>query len=61
NKAFDEIDGEVIDVEFNINFGEKERILKALEESGDNRTVAAEKLGISRRTLQRRLKEYGIN
>ena len=61
NKTFDSLDGDVIDVELNITLGEKERILKALADSGDNRTLAAEKLGISRRTLQRRLKEYGIN
>ncbi len=40
---------------------EKMLILKALEECGDNRTNAAEKLGISRRTLHRKLKEYSIN
>jgi transcriptional regulator with PAS, ATPase and Fis domain len=61
DKTFDNLDCDVIDVELNINIGEKERILKALADSGDNRTLAAEKLGISRRTLQRRLKEYGVN
>ncbi|MHB9138741.1 MAG: sigma-54-dependent transcriptional regulator [Victivallaceae bacterium] len=40
---------------------EKMLILKALEECGGNRTNAAEKLGISRRTLHRKLKEYSIN
>ena len=45
----------------NINEQEHALILKVLEECGNNRTLAAEKLGISRRTLQRRLKEYGIN
>jgi len=39
---------------------EKEVILHALRESGNNRTQAARLLGISRRTLQYRLKEYGI-
>ena len=48
-------------MDLNINLSEKELIVKALEESDGNRTIAAEKLGISRRTLQRRLKEYGIN
>ena len=37
---------------------EKEAILRALEESGGNRTKAAERLGIGLRTLQRKLKEY---
>ncbi len=45
----------------NINEQQHALILKVLEECGNNRTLAAEKLGISRRTLQRRLKEYGIN
>ena len=45
----------------NINEQEHALIIKVLEECGNNRTLAADKLGISRRTLQRRLKEYGIN
>jgi len=40
---------------------EKEMILRTLEETGGNRTHAANILGISRRTLQMKLKEYGIN
>jgi len=40
---------------------EKEMILRTLEETGGNRTHAAKILGISRRTLQLKLKEYGIN
>jgi Nif-specific regulatory protein len=39
---------------------EKEYILGVLEEVGGNRTKAAQKLGISRRTLQYKLKQYGI-
>ena len=39
---------------------EKRMILRALEKTGGNRTKAAEKLGISRRTLHRKLNEYGI-
>jgi two-component system response regulator HydG len=39
---------------------EKEMILRTLEETGGNRTHAARILGISRRTLQLKLKEYGI-
>jgi two-component system, NtrC family, response regulator AtoC len=39
---------------------EKVLILKALKESNNNRTLAAERLGMSRRTLQRRLKQFGI-
>ncbi len=40
---------------------EKEIILRTLEETGGNRTHTAKILGISRRTLQLKLKEYGIN
>jgi two-component system response regulator HydG len=36
-------------------------IIKTLEECDGNRTRAAETLGIGRRTLQLKLKEYGIN
>ena len=40
---------------------EKDMILRTLDESGGNRTHTAKILGISRRTLQLKLKEYGIN
>ncbi len=39
---------------------EKNLILKTLRESNDNRTKAAEKLGITTRTLRNKLKEYGM-
>ena len=39
---------------------EKELIVKALKASGGNRTEAARQLGISRRTLHRKLNEFGI-
>lgn len=38
---------------------EKTMILKVLARSGNNRTRAAKELGISRRTLHRKLKQYG--
>src|SRR5205823_6819374 len=41
----------------NIHDNELRLIMRALDESGGNRTEAAKKLGISRRTLHRRLKE----
>jgi two-component system, NtrC family, response regulator HydG len=40
---------------------EKEIILRTLGDAGGNRTHTAKILGISRRTLQLKLKEYGIN
>ncbi|MRR55866.1 MAG: sigma-54-dependent Fis family transcriptional regulator [Deltaproteobacteria bacterium] len=39
---------------------EREAILAALQRTGGNRRMAAEELGLSRRTLQYRLKEYGL-
>ena len=39
---------------------EKQMIIEALEKTGRNRTKAAELLGISRRTLQNKIKEYGL-
>ena len=38
----------------------KQTILKALETCRGNRTEAAKELGISRRTLHRRLNEFGL-
>ncbi|MGJ8654877.1 MAG: sigma-54-dependent transcriptional regulator [Akkermansiaceae bacterium] len=43
--------------DFNLSALEKMTITRALEHSGGNRTLAAELLGISRRTLQRKLKD----
>jgi len=40
---------------------EKLLIVRALDECKGNRTAAANKLGISRRTLHRKLNEYGIS
>ncbi len=44
----------------NIHDNEVRLIMRALDESGGNRTEAAKKLGISRRTLHRRLKELQL-
>ena len=44
----------------NLHRTERNLIFRALEESGGNRTEAARTLGISRRTLHRRLKELNI-
>jgi PAS domain S-box-containing protein len=45
----------------NLDSMEEQMIIKALERTGGQRTLAAEQLGISRRTLSRKLKEYSIN
>jgi DNA-binding NtrC family response regulator len=39
---------------------ERQLIEQALKETDGNRTKAAQKIGISRRTLHRKLKGYGI-
>jgi PAS domain S-box-containing protein len=45
----------------NLESMEEQMIIKTLERTGGQRTLAAEQLGISRRTLSRKLKEYNIN
>src|SRR5579863_10136965 len=45
----------------NLESMEEQMIIKALERTGGQRALAAEQLGISRRTLSRKLKEYSIN
>jgi len=40
--------------------GERETILRALDEAGGNQTRAAQALGIGRNTLWRKMKKYGI-
>ncbi len=46
----------------NLNLGDIERtmLIKALERNDGNRSKAAQELGISDRTLYRRIKEYGL-
>ena len=44
----------------NITTNEKSLITKALEESNGNRTAAAKKLGISRRTIIRKIHQYHL-
>jgi two-component system response regulator HydG len=39
---------------------EKETILKVLETTGGNKSEAARRLGITRRTLHLKLKKYGM-
>ena len=53
--------GEVkVDAELTVDEMEKRMIIQALEKTGGNRTKAAEKLGISRRTLHRKLNQYEL-
>jgi two-component system response regulator AtoC len=47
--------------ELSLTEAEKQLIVKALDACGGNRTKAAAQLGISRRTLHRKLNEYGLH
>ena len=47
-------------VDLTVDEMEKQMVIQALDKTGGNRTKAAEKLGISRRTLHRKLNEYGL-
>jgi DNA-binding NtrC family response regulator len=51
---------ERVDAELTVDEMEKRMVVQALEKTNGNRTKAAEKLGISRRTLHRKLNQYGI-
>ncbi|MGH7971885.1 MAG: helix-turn-helix domain-containing protein, partial [Limisphaerales bacterium] len=44
----------------NVKAAERDLIARALKESNGNRTLAAKKVGISRRNFYRKLKEYGL-
>ncbi len=57
-KSFD--DSETIEESLSIIDKEKELILKALKKHRNRRKEAANDLGISERTLYRKIKEYGI-
>jgi DNA-binding NtrC family response regulator len=52
--------GDPRDPDWNLKDLSKQTILKALESCRGNRTEAAKQLGISRRTLHRRLNEFGL-
>jgi DNA-binding NtrC family response regulator len=58
---FETIAQEITEPE-NLNLSDLSRVVleKALERNGGNRNKAAQDLGISTRTLYRRLKEFGI-
>lgn len=45
---------------FSLSHAERQMIVETLKATGNNRTKAAERLGISRRTLHRKLNEYGL-
>jgi two-component system response regulator HydG len=59
--AENRIDGGLENPQGTIKEMEKAMIIKTLADLGGNRTRAAQVLGISRRTLQLKLKAYGRN
>ncbi len=52
--------GEVVEEILSLSEQEKELIIKALEKNNNKRKLAAKELGISERTLYRKIKEYDI-
>ena len=56
-------DSEVIEdtADYSMEGLEKQAIVAALKRNNDNRKLAAKELGISERTLYRKIKEYGIS
>ena len=51
-----------LDLDENITIEDAERTLieRALQEAGGNRKVAAERLGVSERTIYRKIQEFGL-
>ena len=49
-----------ISSEMTVRDAEKELIAQALKDTGGNRTLAAQRLGVSRRTLHRKLHKYHL-
>ncbi len=47
--------------DLSLQAAEREQILRALQASGGKRVEAARRLGLSRRTLYRKLSRYGIS
>lgn len=50
----------VVHAGMTVEDAERQLIAQALKETNGNRTKAAQRIGISRRTLHRKLKEYGL-
>ena len=51
---------EIVDENLNMNHIEKDAIVKALKKHNGRRREAADDLGMSERTLYRKIKQYGI-
>jgi DNA-binding NtrC family response regulator len=53
-------DGSITSGDLTVKEAEKQLIIRALKDTGGNRSVAAKKLGMSRRTLHRKLHTYQL-
>jgi len=51
----------VVHAGMTVEDAERQLIAQALKETNGNRTKAAQRIGVSRRTLHRKLKEYGLD
>jgi two-component system response regulator HydG len=51
---------DVVPADLPLDEVEKATILKTLELTGGNKSEAARRLGITRRTLHKKLKKYGV-
>jgi two-component system response regulator AtoC len=60
NPANGTLDGEVLRLDDDLRAAEKRALVRALEHTRGNRTLAARLLGISRATLYNKLAEHGI-
>ena len=52
---------EIIEESLSLEAKEKELIIKALQKHNGKRKYASQELGISERTLYRKIKEYDLN
>lgn len=60
NQPYDEIEELKEEDSLNLEDMEKRNIIRALQQSHNRRKIAAQMLGISERTLYRKIKDYGI-
>lgn len=60
NQPYDEIEELKEEDNLNLEDMEKRNIIRALQQSHNRRKIAAQMLGISERTLYRKIKDYGI-
>ena len=58
--SYDDIEEITEDGSLNLEDMEKRNIIRALQQSHNRRKIAAQMLGISERTLYRKIKDYGI-